>query len=97
MTAATFVGTLNFGAIGSTGNEATITVTGLTGITASSYVEAWLRHEATAEHSLDELKYDPVTIYADENTIVAGTSVTIVGIMPHGHAYGTYKVNGIHS
>lgn len=87
--------TLNFGAIGSTGNSATLAVTGQTTILATSKVEAWLRLEATADHTLDDLIVDPIRVSA--GNIVAGTGFTIYGEMPHGTAYGDYYVDWVWS
>lgn len=83
--------TLDFGAIGSKGNTASIAVTGQSGITAASQIDAWLRIEATPEHSIDELLIDPVRVTA--GNIVAGTGFTIYCDMPYGTAYGIYKVD----
>lgn len=93
MAATTGTATLNFGAIGATGNEASIVITGQAAIVAASLVEAWLRLEATAEHPLDDLKYDPVRITA--GNIVAGTGFTIYGFMADGHGYGTYSIGWV--
>jgi len=88
---ATGTATLNFGAIGSASNQASVVVTGLATIGAASLVEAWQRLEATAEHSVDEIMYDRLQIIA--GNISVGTGFTIYGIMPIGMAYGNYKID----
>jgi hypothetical protein len=68
--------TLDFGAFpGKT--DATVAVTGQTGIVAGSLVGAWIRPVATADHSIDEHRVEALEVTAD--TIVAGTGFTIFG------------------
>lgn len=68
--------TLNFGAFpGKT--DATVAVTGQTGITGASLVEAWIFPTATADHSADEHWVDGPQVVA--GNIVAGTGFTIYG------------------
>jgi hypothetical protein len=70
--------TIDFGAFpGKT--DATIVVTGQTGILVSSLVEAWIFPVATADHSADEHLIDPPRVIA--GNIVAGTGFTIYGFM----------------
>ncbi|RPI26184.1 MAG: hypothetical protein EHM70_19260 [Chloroflexota bacterium] len=73
----TGITTLAFGAFpGKT--DATIAVTGQTGIVAGSLVEAWIRLIATSQHSADEHLVEELEIRA--GNIVAGTGFTIYGI-----------------
>ena len=75
--------TLDFGAFpGAT--DATVTVTGQTGIVSGSLVGAWIRPVATADHSIDEHRVEDILVMAD--TIVAGTGFTIFG--RSGNEYG---------
>lgn len=68
--------TLDFGAIpGKT--DASVAVTGQTGILAGSLVGAWMRPVATADHTADEHRLEPLHIHAGD--IVAGTGFTIYG------------------
>lgn len=83
--------TIDFGAIGSKGNSTSVGIIGQAGINSASQIDAWLRIEATAEHTVDELLIDPIRVTA--GTIVAGTGFTIYGDMPYGTAYGTYKID----
>lgn len=70
--------TLDFGAFpGKT--DATVTVTGQTGILGTNLVEAWIFPTATANHSADEHWVDPPEVYA--GNIVAGTGFTIYGVI----------------
>lgn len=68
--------TIDFGAFpGAT--DASVAVTGQAAIVAGSLVGAWIRPEATAEHSIDEHRIEDLVVVAD--TIVAGTGFTIFG------------------
>lgn len=69
--------TIDFGAFpGKT--DASVTITGQTGITAGSLVEAWIFPTATADHSVDEHWADPPDVMA--GNIVAGTGFTIYAV-----------------
>lgn len=69
--------TLNFGAYpGAT--DASVAVTGQGSIVSGSLVEAWLRMEATADHSADEHWVEEIEVRA--GNIVAATGFTIYGI-----------------
>jgi hypothetical protein len=89
--------TLDFGTmanIPTSGNASiSLDITGQAAILATSRVEAWLRLEATTEHPIDDLRFDPIDVTA--GNIVAGTGFTIYGKMPFGNAYGTYKVDWV--
>lgn len=66
--------TVSFGAFpGAT--DASVAVTGQTGIVAGSLVGAWIRPVATADHTADEHRIEDIVVAAD--TIVAGTGFTI--------------------
>ena len=69
--------TLDFGAFpGKT--DATVAVTGQTGIVAGSLVGAWLRPVATADHSADEHMVEQLNVVARD--VVAGSGFTIHGV-----------------
>jgi hypothetical protein len=90
--------TLDFGTIGSGGApEASVAVTGQTGILGTSKIEAWLKHVDTAEHTVDELDAEELEVWADESSIVAGTGFTVRGRPRHGRAYGRFDVNWVWS
>lgn len=68
--------TLNFGAFpGAT--DASVAVTGQTGITSTSPVEAYLAPAATVEHTADEHWVENIRVMA--GNVVAGTGFTIYG------------------
>jgi hypothetical protein len=67
---------LDFGAFPGA-SDASVAVTGQAGIGAASLVEAWLRPEATADHTADEHMVE--TVKAVAGNIVAGTGFTIYG------------------
>jgi hypothetical protein len=72
---ATGTAVVDFGAFPG-GSEASVAVTGQTGIAAGSRVEAWISlDDATADHSTDEHRIEPIKITA--GTKVAGTGFTI--------------------
>lgn len=66
--------TVDFGAFPGA-SDASVAVTGQAGILAASQVEAWIRCEASADHSADEHFVE--TIKAAAVSIVAGTGFTI--------------------
>lgn len=67
---------LNFGAYPGA-NDASVAVIGQGAIVAGSLVEAWLRPEATADHSADEHRVEEIRVNA--GNIAAGTGFTIYG------------------
>jgi hypothetical protein len=78
-------------------SDASVVVTGQTGIAAGSLVEAWMRLVATADHTADEHLVEPIEIQA--GNIVAGTGFTIYGInrTPLGETrlYGVWKIGWV--
>lgn len=66
--------TVNFGAFPGA-YEASAVVTGQASIVAGSLVEAWVRPEATADHSADEHMIERLRVIATD--IVAGTGFTV--------------------
>lgn len=83
--------TIDFGT-GVGADEATVTITGQTGITTSSLIQLWLGPVATADHSLDEHALMAPFVSLGVSTIVAGTGFTIVarptGIAPRRNQAG---------
>lgn len=70
--------TVNFGAFpGAT--DTTTTITGQTGITSTSLVEAWIFPSATADHSADEHWVDPPEVFA--GNVTSGTGFTIYAVV----------------
>jgi hypothetical protein len=65
---------VNFGAFPGS-SEASVAVTGQATIVAGSIVDAWIRPEATADHTADEHIEEPIRIVA--GSIVAATGFTI--------------------
>lgn len=60
-------------------SDAAVTVTGLTGILATSRVEAWLEPDTTVDHTADEHMLETLKVFADKSSIVPDTSVVIKG------------------
>jgi hypothetical protein len=71
--------TLDFGAFPGK-SDASVTVTGLTGIQPTSLVEAWLHPAATADHSADEHLVESIKVMARPDTIVTDSSFRIDGV-----------------
>jgi len=84
--------TINFGAFPGS-PDASVALTGHTGIAAGSLVDAWVFPAATDDHSVAEHYIDPPVIIAGE--VVAGTGFTIRGFSQEGGIdllYGAYNV-----
>lgn len=69
--------TLDFGAFPGS-SHASVAVTGQASIVAGSLVEAWIRPDATDDHSADEHMLETIKVVARD--IVASTGFTIHGI-----------------
>src|SRR5689334_13984305 len=69
--------TIDFGAFPGK-SDTSVAVTGQAAIVAGSLVEAWIRPEATADHSADEHLVETLRVSA--GNIVAGTGFTIYGL-----------------
>jgi hypothetical protein len=87
---ATGTTTVNFGAFPGA-SDASVTVTGQGSIVAGSLVEAWIRPEATADHSADEHWVEDLVVVA--GNIVAGVGFTIyVRSTDKQRRYGSWTV-----
>jgi hypothetical protein len=84
------IATLNFGS-GST--SAQTTLTGHSGITATSVILVALRVIATAEHTAEDMLVDPIRVAVKD--LVVGVGFTIDGRMDNAQANGTYKVSWV--
>jgi hypothetical protein len=75
--------------------EAKVTITGQTGILATSLVEAWLSPEVagTTNHSMDEHFIENIVVKA--GNIVPGTGFDIQGECTLGGTYGQFKVGWV--
>lgn len=83
---------LDFGAITSPKGMASVAVTGQANIVVGSKVEAFLRLEATADHSADEHRVECLKITA--GNIVIGTGFTIYG-EANLQAYGLWNIDWV--
>lgn len=85
--------TLDFGATPT--DEATIAVTGQTGIVSGSHAEAFFMRESTGDNGVEEHEamaiYCPLTV----GSIVAGTGFTIYATMLAGFATGQFTVRWV--
>jgi NADPH:quinone reductase-like Zn-dependent oxidoreductase len=85
---------LNFGADPGT-DAATVTVTGQTGITAASHVEAWFMADSTAENTADDHSLAQSLVRLTARNIVAGTGFGIDADVQGGQVSGTMKVHWV--
>jgi hypothetical protein len=75
--------TVNFGSFPGA-SDASVTVTGQSGIGSGSLVEAWVWPVATADHTADEHCIETIRVCAGD--VIAGTGFTI-------RAYNTSQLN----
>lgn len=73
---ATGIAVLDFGTFPGK-SDTSVAVTGQTSIVTLSYVEAWIRPIASADHSADEHMLETIQLFA--GNIVGGTGFTIYG------------------
>jgi hypothetical protein len=85
----TGITTINFGAFPGA-SDATVAVTGQAAIVSGSLVEAWIRPDTTADHSIDEHRVEEIQVVAD--TIVAGTGFTIFGRTRNYRLWGLWNL-----
>jgi hypothetical protein len=86
----TGVATLDFGS----GNKtASVTVTGVAQVTASSKISVSMRILATLTHSVDDMLIDPIRLAV--HSLVPSDGFSIYGEMPDGTGNGTYGVQWI--
>jgi hypothetical protein len=87
---------LDFGAFPG-GSDASVVVTGQSGIQAASTVKAWLQPAVTSDHSADEHIVETLEVFA--GNIVAGTGFTIYGVntSPTIGLYGKWNVGWLWS
>ena len=77
------VTTINFGAFPGA-SDASVAITGQTGILVGSIIEAWLVAQPTADHTADEHRVETISVTC--GNIVAGTGFTI-------YAQNTSQIN----
>lgn len=70
-------------------DSATVTITGLTWVTISSVIQAWVAMESTADHDPDDIWVENLTAYV--GNIVAGVGFDITVRAPQ-NTWGKYKV-----
>lgn len=80
---------LDFGAHPGDGN-ASLAVTGQTGIVSGSIVQCWIEPADTADHTFDEHVIEAPVVTA--GTIVPGVGFTIYGAAPDDLSYGKWNV-----
>lgn len=83
--------TLDFGT-GLAAVTASVDVTGQSGFTSSSHCDAWLRIEATADHSTDEVLLEQIKI---RTAYVSAGTFRIHGEVLSGSAWGRFNINWV--
>lgn len=78
---------LDFGTTPAT--NASVVVSGVGAILAGSLVEAWIKYEASADHTGDEHLVEPIRLVA--GTIVVGTSFVVYGFCDLGYTTGKFN------
>lgn len=85
--------TINFGAASTNGQqEASVDVTGQSGLTSASYIEAFDMAEATASHSADDVRVDRAGFVCE---FLTATSFRIHGYPRIGHIWGDRSVRWV--
>lgn len=78
--------TLNFGVTpASRKAHATVDVTGLSGLTSASYIEAFTMAESSANHSADEIMVDKIHLTCQ---FLTAASFRVHGVVEKGRAWG---------
>jgi len=98
---ATGTATVDFGSfaplkgdrVGPNGGDTRVTITGQSAILATSFVEAWIRPAASADHSADEHFIENIRVEA--GNIVPGSSFDIYAEATLGGVYGQFNVNWV--
>ena len=83
--------TADFGTWANRTDEVQIIITGQASILTSSQLGAWLRIEATADHSLDEVRIEELDVEA--GNIVAATGFTIYVRATAGRVHGQFNID----
>jgi len=89
---ATGTATLNFGTSSARRATASVDVTGQTGLSATSFLEAFAMAESTADHTADVSRVDRVEY---ECEFLTASSFRIRGTCVRGHTYGDRKVRWV--
>jgi len=88
----TGIATLDFGLASAGGsNEATVTITGLTGITSTSKVESWVMEDTTVDHTANDHAYFALFSSLICSIPVLDTGFTIKAVSQY-KLTGTFKV-----
>jgi altronate dehydratase len=81
----------DFGTWANRTDEVQIVITGQGSILGTSQLGAWPRLEATADHSIDEIRIEEIDVEA--GNINVGTGFTIYIRATAGRVYGQYKID----
>lgn len=76
---------------------ASVIITGQTGITVNSLIEAFVDIGTTAQHNLDEHKVAPLDFDVSVGDKVVGIGFTIFAIVRRGRAYGIYNLAAVYT
>lgn len=93
MASAKGTATIDFGSPSAVTMQTSVVVSGQTGLTAGGWVEAWLRAEATADHSVDEIRVHGPRVLAEVTG--AGTFTIWADAAGDRGDHGEYLVNWV--
>lgn len=89
---ATGTATINFGLVSARRATSSVDVTGQSGLTSGSFLEAFAMAEATASHTAEVVRVDRV-LY--DCQYLTATSFRIFGTCLRGHTYGDRSVRWV--
>lgn len=92
---ATGTAIIDFGATPSA--EASVVVTGQAGLTAGSFVEAFMQGSSTADNTAIDHRWAGVAFRMMVDTVVGGVGFTIYVTSIAGLATGTFNINWVYT
>lgn len=85
--------TIDFGSTPT--SEASIAITGQTGIVSGSLAEAFVMGGSTGTNTADDHRFAAVSLRLVCDSIVAGTGFTIYAVATAGEATGTFNIKWV--
>lgn len=92
---ATGTATVSFGS--TPASEASVTVTGQSGITTGSFAEAFMMGDSTSDNDVTDHKFAGVSFRIVCSDLVAGTGFTIYATTTAGLATGDFQIKWVWS
>lgn len=85
------IATVNFGTTTLRNSSVTFVVSGQASISATSFINTWVRLAPTTDHTLDEIFAENLEVLG--GNIIPGSSFTIYASVPRGRTYGNFQIN----